>query len=191
MSTKNIAIYLFNGFSDWELAYLTPQLAQHASVKVIFFTNDGKPVQSAGGMIITPNCSLCDLGTIDALILPGGDIWQEQKPHEIDALVTSTAAQHKPVAAICAATFCLARLGILDNVQHTSIDLNYMKSVVAQYKGESLYQSELAVTGDNIITASGIAPIEFTCHILLALQIESSERVEKFFQLFKHGIWSE
>jgi hypothetical protein len=38
--------------------------------------------------------------------------------------------------------------------------------VCQKYKGENLYQDKPAVVDNNLITASGIAPLEFTYEVL-------------------------
>lgn len=99
--------------------------------------------------------------------------------------------QGKPIAAICAATIYLAQLDLLNDLKHTSIDLNYLKALVPTYRGGDKYQNSLAVTDNNLITANGIAPIEFAKEIFKTIELYSDEKIEKWFQLFKNGIWSE
>lgn len=41
------------------------------------------------------------------------------------------------------------------------------------------------------ITANDIASIEFTREIFAKLELFNSNELEKWFQLFKNGIWSE
>ncbi len=60
----------------------------------------------------------------------------------------------------------LARKGLLDSRRHTSNDLEYLKMVCSNYKGEKYYKNEPVVTDGKLITASGIAPLEFALHIL-------------------------
>jgi len=69
--------------------------------------------------------------------------------------------------------------------------LSYLKAVVPEYGGHESYQNKLAVTDKNIITANGIAPIEFATEIFKKIELKSDAEIEKWFQLFKNGIWSE
>ena len=57
------------------------------------------------------------------------------------------------------------------------------------YSGDDLYLEQLAVTGGNVITASGIAPIEFAREVFSMLKIFDETTTEKWFQLFRNGIW--
>ena len=82
---KQIYIYLFNGFSDWEISYLTPEINKSDEFELIYFSKDGKSVTSMGGLQIIPEKSLKELkiDEIDMLILPGGEIWEKEKDIEI------------------------------------------------------------------------------------------------------------
>ena len=75
------------------------------------------------------------------------------------------------VAAICGATLGLANVGALDNKKHTSNDKALLKQVCKNYKGEHLYEDTPAVRDGNLITATGIAPLEFTFGVLKLLNV--------------------
>ncbi len=190
---KRIFVFLFDGFSDWEISFLTPEINKNNNFKLVYFSTDGNSVKSMGGMEVVPATSLNDLKAedIDLLVLPGGTTWEQGGNKEIEGLTKTMAEKGKPVAAICAATTFLGRLGLLDNVKHTSNDLNYLKMTAPGYSGEDNYEYTLAVTGNNIITACGIAPIEFAREIFKMIELYDPENIEKWFQLFKNGIWSE
>lgn len=74
---KNVYVFLFEGYSDWELGYLMPELAKNEEFKIINFSVDGNPVRSAGYLQVIPEYSLKDvkIEDIDILILPGGFPW--------------------------------------------------------------------------------------------------------------------
>ena len=190
---KKIFIYLFDGFSDWEIAYLTPEIKKDEEFKLSYFSTDGGIVVSMGGLQVKTDLSLKDLNadTIDLLILPGGEAWEAGGNQEIVQLTNEVFASGNTVGAICAATTFLGQLGMLDNLKHTSNDLNYLKSIVPKYLGASKYEQTLAVTDKNVITANGVAPIEFAREVFKKIELYDSVQIEKWFQLFKHGIWSE
>ena len=192
MDTKKIAIFLFDGFSDWEIAYLTPEIKKSDEFELIYFSKDGNSVSSMGGLRVSPDISLSEIDTanVHMLILPGGTAWESGGNREIDGLVQNLFTGKTPIAAICGATVYLAEQGLLDNLKHTSNDLNYLKGVAPSYRGEAHYQSSLAVTDKNIITANGISPIEFAVEIFKKIALHSDDDIEKWFQLFKNGVWS-
>jgi putative intracellular protease/amidase len=89
------------------------------------------------------------------------------------------------VAAICGATVGLARMGLLDSRSHTSNDLEYMKMICPHYRGEKYYERVPAVTDDNLVTASGIAPLEFAMHVLKVLDVFTPETLDSWFKLYQ------
>ena len=190
---KKIGVFLFNGFSDWEISYLTPEIKKSTEFELVYFSQDGNAVLSMGGLQVVPTTSLSQINQDDVsmLILPGGTAWEKGENKAIEALTLEFFTAGIPIAAICAATAFVGQLGLLDQVQHTSNDLYYLKAVAPQYKGDELYQNSLAVSDKNIITANGIAPIEFATAIFREIGLKPDEEIEKWFQLFKNGIWSE
>ena len=190
---KKVCVFLFDGFSDWEISYLTPEINKSNQFSLVYFSKDGNSVKSMGGLEVKPNLSLTELKSdeINLLVLPGGVAWEKREITIIDNLVKELVESKKLIAAICGATFYLGQLGILNNLNHTSNDLGYLKAVVPEYKGEEKYQNKLAVSDKNIITANGIAPIEFATEIFGEIKLKSETEIEKWFQLFKNGIWSE
>jgi hypothetical protein len=49
------------------------------------------------------------------------------------------------------------------------------------------YKDELAVTDENLITASGIAPVDFAMHIFRRLDLYSQQVLDAWYGLFKTG----
>jgi len=190
---KKIVVFLFDGFSDWEISYLTPEINKSEQFELVYFSKNGNRVSSMGGLQITPTTSLNELKyeEIEMLILPGGTAWEKGENTEIEELTKTVFKNGKPIAAICAATIYLGQIGLLNDLKHTSNDLNYLKGIAPEYCGAANYQHSLAVTDRNLITANGIAPIEFAREIFRTIGLYSDDRLEKWFQLFKNGIWSE
>lgn len=89
------------------------------------------------------------------------------------------------VAAICGATIGLAKKGLLDSAYHTSNDLEYLKMIVPNYSGEKYYKREVAVNDKNLVTASGIAPLEFTVEVIRLLDVFKPEVLNLWLNLYK------
>lgn len=117
--------------------------------------------------------------------------WEGGKLDYIIPLVKQLYDKQTTIAAICGATIFLGTNGFLNNIKHTSIDLQYLKMVAPEYTGEHLYQHEKAYSDQHIITANGTAPIEFAKEVFKSISLYDSTRIEKWYQLFKNGIWSE
>jgi putative intracellular protease/amidase len=193
MNKESVYVFIFDGFSDWEIAYLTPELNKSEKTNLNYFSIDGSPVKSGGGLTILPHCSIkqIDSNNVSLLVLPGGSAWEDGSMNEIGRLVDELNIANKTIAAICGATLLLARKGYLDNVKHTSNALDYVRNFTADYRGADKYLNELAVTDKNLITANGIAPVEFAREIFRNVQLFDEKAIEKWFQLFKNGIWKD
>ena len=89
------------------------------------------------------------------------------------------------IAAICGGTIALADNGLLDNKRHISSDKEYLKMVCKKYKGENLYENKPVVVDGNLITAMGIAPLEFTFEIFKKLDVMNENTLNAWFNLFK------
>ena len=190
---KKIFVFIFDGFSDWEIAYLTPEINKSEKFELIYFSTEANSISSMGGLQITPDTTLGEitLDSIDLLILPGGNTWEKGENREIEKLTRGVFDSGKTIAAICAATTHLGQLGILNDLKHTSNDLNYLKEIAPKYLGEANYENTLAVTDKNVITANGIAPIEFAKEIFKNIKLYDLDNIENWFQLFKNGIWKD
>jgi putative intracellular protease/amidase len=140
-----------------------------------------------GGLKILPDIKLqeCCIKDTDALILPGGDTWMEGIHEPIINKAKQCINENIVVAAICGATMGLAQNGLLDSRWHTSNDLGYLKMVCSNYKGEKYYKNEPAVTDGKLITASGIAPLEFALYVLKALDVFTLQTLNAWYRLNK------
>ncbi|MGL5690853.1 MAG: DJ-1/PfpI family protein, partial [Bacteroidales bacterium] len=151
---KNCYIYLFEGFSDWEIAYVTPELNKSEKCQLLYVSKDSHTVCSMGGLKVTTDLLLSevDFANIDLFILPGGTMWENNMDHEVASFILNLNENNKPIAAICGATAALAKLGALDHVRHTSNALEYLKWSVPAYSAEAYYKNQPAVADQNIIT---------------------------------------
>ncbi|WP_340066905.1 type 1 glutamine amidotransferase family protein [Ascidiimonas aurantiaca] len=190
---EKLFVFLFDGFSDWEIAYLTPEIHKSTRFDLVYFSKNTNVITSMGGLHIKPHISLHEVRyeDIDLLVLPGGTAWEKGQNTEIEKITKTLFENGKPIAAICAATTHLAQLGWLNNVEHTSNDLNYLKKMAPEYTGDTHYKNALAVSDKNIVTANGIAPIEFAREIFRIIKLYDDDTTEKWFQLFKNGVWNE
>lgn len=191
---NTVYLYVFDTMSDWEVGYLTAELNTGryykeglVPSKVVTVGNDKTPVTTMGGLKILPDIELdaCSIESIDALILPGGETWTETIHEPILLFADRCLKEGVLVAAICGATMGLAQAGMLNSHRHTSNDLEYLKMICPNYVGEKFYKMESAVTDEKLVTASGIAPLEFTVHVLKALGVFSLDSLEAWYNLNK------
>ncbi|MGN7764843.1 type 1 glutamine amidotransferase family protein [Paenibacillus sp. 22594] len=192
--SSTVYLYVFDTMADWEIGYLTSELNSGryyrkglSPSKIVTVGIEKTPVTTMGGLKILPDLQLdeCSIESTDALILPGGNTWTESIHHPILKIVESCLQEGVLVAAICGATIGLAQAGLLNSRCHTSNDLGYLKMICPAYTGEQYYQKDSTVTDGKLITASGIAPLEFAAHILKALDVFSSQTLDAWYSLNK------
>lgn len=191
---KTVYLYVFDTMADWEVGYLTAELNSGRyykkgldPLKIVTVGVEKAPVTTMGGLKILPDIELDEFSieNADALILPGGDTWAETIHESILKTAQKCLMEGILVAAICGATMGLARKGLLDSRRHTSNDLEYLKTVCSNYKGENYYENEPVVTDGKLITASGIAPLEFALHVLKALDVFTLQTLNAWYRLNK------
>lgn len=188
MKNRKCAIFVFDGYADWEPALAITGLRQYGGFEVESFGLAREPVISNGGLKILPDMNADDINPdeYELLILPGGTAWEEGKNREIIDVVKSFVGKKKHIAAICGATILLAEAGLLDTLDHTSNnDAGYLKQFCPDYGGESRYKSKPAVSDGLIITANGAAMIEFAHEIFKSMQILPPEVLENVTILYK------
>ena len=189
-----VYIYMLNTLADWEISYLTAELNSgryldktKPSVELIKIGNTEKPIKTMGGIIITPDESIDNIQfkEDDLLILPGADTWMGEENKKIIDIVSGIINEKVIIATICGATVALANKGILNNRKHTSNDIEVLKMFCPEYTGENFYLNQPAVTDDNLITASGITPLEFSYEVLKRINVMKAETLEAWYQLYK------
>src|SRR3990167_4986887 len=187
-------LYILDTLADWEIGYIIAELNSgrffnktKTPVNLIKIGDTTKPIKTMGGIIITPNENINNIvfNKSDILILPGADTWFEDSNKKIMNLIPELLGQNVTVAAICGATLALAKNGILNTRKHTSNDKEFLKISCPEYSGEDLYLNQPAVTDGNLITATGLAPLEFSYEVFKKINIMKPETLEARYQLNK------
>ena len=194
MKKKTVLLFVFDGMADWGPSYALVGINKSKAYQIKTISIDKSPKMTMGGMSICPDLDFLprtDLDDLDSsntamLILPGGTAWEGMKNQDIAALVYHCVENLIAVAAICNATLFMARLGLLDEVEHTSNDMDYLQTVVPPYGGIGLYRKAPSVTSKGIITASGKASMEFACDIFQSLDISENEALKEWFSGFQN-----
>jgi putative intracellular protease/amidase len=190
LTSPAVHVLVFEGFADWEPAHALAELRRWGKKSVVVLGFEPDPVTSMGGLRIVPDRKLSDVrrSEVEILILPGGDFWESTYPQaELNRILVDLVVADVPVAAICAGTLAVARAGLLDARRHTSNSPGYIARHVPQYSGSALYEAVPAVTDRSVITASGLAPVDFARQIFKQLRVFSAADEELWFDMFKHG----
>ncbi|EKQ54547.1 MULTISPECIES: type 1 glutamine amidotransferase family protein [unclassified Clostridium] len=191
---NTVYLYVFDTMADWEIAYLSTEINSGRyykkglmPLKVVTVGITKSPITTMGGLKILPEIELkeCNAHDTAALILPGGNTWTEAIHAPIIRMAEKYLEEGIVVGAICGATIGLAMGGVLDKRAHTSNDLGYLKMVCPSYDGEKYYKQECVVTDGNLVTASGIAPLEFALHILKILDVFLPQTLDSWYNLYK------
>ena len=190
-STRLIHVLVFDGYADWEPAYALAELRRWGkrSVRAVGFTS--APVVSMGGLKVLPDATLAAVAIddVELFLLPGGDMWESAKyPRAaLDSLLVRLVEAQTPVAAICGATLALARARVLDARRHTSNMRSYLVAHAPEYAGSACYEEKGAVRDDHVITASGLAAVDFAREIFAELQVFNASDEALWYAMFKDG----
>ncbi|NMF05247.1 type 1 glutamine amidotransferase family protein [Clostridium beijerinckii] len=188
---KEILVFIFDGYADWESSYICSELnGAETDYIVKTLSLDKDPKISMGGFRIIPDYSVSDYPKkFEMLILIGGYAWMEQKNNDVQPVVEYVVNHHIPVAAICNAANFMAENGYLDNIKHSGNTLEYMKSQAPHYKGENNFIEKQAVCDSGIITANGTATLEFAEEIMLYLNVKPTEKINEWYKFNKIGFY--
>ncbi len=184
-------ILIFDGLADWEAAHALCEINKSDKFDVVTVGFSDEPVTTMGGFRVLPDATLDAVVADGAAIfmLPGGDMWEEKSDEKLIALLHKLNAESVPIAAICGATLEVARAKLTRSLRHTSNSQDYLKTMVADYGNEDFYVDELAVTDNNVITASGLGSVEFAREIIKQLEIYDEADTKVWFEMFKHGVF--
>jgi len=201
MERNIVYVYAFDGMADWEIGYLTAELASGRFLRsgagrfiVRTFSVGRDPATTMGGLHLLPDIGIEWVRAEDAalLILPGGDSWLAGADHDgAVELARRFLSAGIPVAAICGATMALAQAGLLDDRAHTSNALEVLSAVAPAYRGAARYRDAGAVSDRGLVTASGLAPLEFAREAIALLGAADGRTLEAWYELnrTRSGAW--
>lgn len=191
---KTILFVILQQYADWEAAYITSAITMlgqgQYDIKTVSLSKES--VQSIGGFRVLPNYDITSApNDYEALILIGGMTWRNENAKAVKTLVEDCCQRGKVLGGICDASAFLGTVGVLNDVYHTSNDLNDLKQWAGSvYTGEEKYVAKQAIRDKNIITANGTAPMEFAKEILLALNVASEETIMDWYNFHKLGLYT-
>ncbi|KUO76044.1 MAG: DJ-1/PfpI family protein [Desulfosporosinus sp. BRH_c37] len=190
---KVVLFVILDKYADWEAAYLSSLILSlgqdEYSVKTVSLTKD--IIQSIGGFTVLPDYDIQSAPTdFEGLILIGGMSWRNETAQQVKPLVQNALNNRKVLGGICDASAFLGTIGVLNNVSHTSNDLNDLKQWAGNaYTGEEKYIMQQAVRDNNIITANGTASLEFAKEVMIALGAAPENRILEFYNFHKLGYY--
>ncbi|MDE5860787.1 MAG: glutamine amidotransferase [Ruminococcus sp.] len=192
--SRTILFVILQQYADWESAYITSAITMLGqgkyNIKTVSLSRDS--VQSIGGFRVVPDYDLQSVPEdYEALILIGGLTWRSENTQPIKNLVEDCYKKGKILGGICDASAFLGTAGVLNEVMHTSNDINDLKQWAGTaYTGETKYIYHQAVRDKNVITANGTASLEFAKEILLALEVASEDKISEWYNFHKLGFYT-
>ncbi len=197
---KEILIFIANGYADWEIAYICPQI-NGASTDYIISTvaQTSDAVLSMGGLKVTPDYSLAELLEknaklidVEMLLLCGGIVWRDCGYifPEVEQLVDIAIDEKVLISAICDATTYLAYNNYLNYINHTGNSVEYIISQCPEYSGESNFIEKQCVCDGGIVTANGSAALQFAREILKQLNVKTNEEIDDWYNFNKEGYYN-
>jgi len=192
--TKTVLFVILQQYADWEAAYISSAISMlgqgNYEIKTVSLSKEY--IQSIGGFKVMPDYDIASVpDDYEALILIGGMTWRSENTQPIKGLVKDCFEKGRLLGGICDASAFLGTVGILNNVVHTSNDLNDLKQWAgANYTGEANYIAKQAVCNKNVITANGTAPLEFAKEILLALHVADEKTIADWYNFHKLGVYT-
>ncbi len=190
---RTLFLYITDTLADWETGHVLAELHSGRYLKdpslrydVVLCGLTTEPITTMGGLRLEPEVFVGDIRPVtgDLLFLPGADTWLDPAQAPVIEKVRTLLEGGIVVAAICGATMALANAGLLDSRPHTSNDPTALKMFCPNYKGDKFYVDQPAVTDGNLITASGLAPVVFACHIFRKLDVMAPATLEAWHGLF-------
>lgn len=190
LAAKAVHLLVVPGFADWEPAHAVAELRRNGGYRVEVVGLTADPVESMGGITVLPTRTIrtVDPTGVAAFILPGGDRWEREPPEPgLVALLRTLDEEGVPIGAICAATTVIARGGLLRGRRHTSNGLEYLRRQVPGYQDAATYVDAPAVRDRGLITASGLADVEFAAELMAELGVLSDDDRRLWTGMFRSG----
>lgn len=195
---KNEVLYLLlNNYADHEAVFLASAIAcDERSIKetpkyvnkVVAPTLD--IVRSCSGFHTLPDYSFDTMPDYyAALVLIGGFGWlDEQEANKVVPIVNHAKENGIIIGAICNAASFLAKHGFLNNIKHTGNGLEQLQSWGRNnYTNAAGYINEQAVSDHRVVTANGSGYLEFAKELLILLENDTTEQIERFYRFNKEG----
>lgn len=185
-------LYLLDTMADWEIAYLTAELNSgryliDGKTAVGKVSADQQMVKTMGGMQLFADRKLSEVAFVpgDFLILPGADTWAESRHKPVIERVEELLAGGVVVAAICGATVALAGHGVLNTRRHTSNDKGFLENFCPAYQGSHNYVDAPVVCEGNLITASGLAALDFSYQVMGRMRVMKPQTLQAWYELYR------
>lgn len=189
-----ILVFIFDGMTDYEITFITHLLHTSGGKEIITFSYEDKIIKGSSGLLYRPSAVLKEVSNedVEGLIIPGG--WYGDAKVELMELINKLNSKGKLIGGICGAgTVFLAKAGILEKVKYTTPVSEWSERHIEVF-GEmdpftrKNYIFKRVVRDKNIITAQGIAFIDFAIEICDFFNLFEDEEARESFRKSIKGI---
>ena len=184
----DVVLYATDTMADWEYGYLTAGLAwaEESPYRLRVLGDGHGPVTTKGRLRLATDGDLSEVDedAVALLVLPGADTWGSGHGAAL-GLAGRLLGRGIPVAAICGATYGLARVGLLDERDHTSNAPDFL--LPTGYAGADRYADVPVVEDRDLITAGATRPVDFAAAVFRRLAVFPPEVVDAWHGLYTTG----
>ncbi|KAB3538570.1 thiamine biosynthesis protein ThiJ [Alkaliphilus pronyensis] len=179
---KKILVFIYDDMADFEITFLTHLLGTNTEKEIIPVAFEDKIIKSRCGMLYKPLMLVKDIlvnDEIEGLIITGG--WNGEIRVELMDLIKELNDRNKLLAAICAGPRFLAKAGVLKDKKYTTSIIEWTDEHKAQFNEDdpfprNNFENKRALTDRNIITAQGVAFIDFAVEVCEWFSLFNNEK---------------
>lgn len=166
-----VLVFIFDDMTDYEITFITHLLHTSGNKEIIPIAYEDKIIKGRSGILFKSSKLVNDVlnEDVEALIIPGG--WYGDVKPELIELINKLNSKGRLIGAICGAgTVILAKSGVLNNAKYTTPAVQWTEKHIEVFGERDPFPREnfileRVVRDGNIITAQGIAFIDFAIEI--------------------------
>lgn len=130
-------------------------------------TQDGGPVTSSSGVVISAHASLRDCPPLHTLVIPGGEGARKPDfPQAVLDWIVATEPATQRIGSVCTGLFILARTGLIDSMKATT-HWHHAKEAQQAFPGLRVSPDALYIREGKFFTAAGVtAGIDMTLALI-------------------------
>lgn len=127
-----------------------------AGFEVYTVSKDSKPIMTAMGLNVSPAYSFENLPTVDAVLVPGGDVEVVMNDRDVRHWLQKRAESVQYVLSVCTGAFILAEAHLLDGLQATTF-YSKIDNLQQSYPAINVVNDRRYADNDKVITSAGLS----------------------------------
>jgi AraC family transcriptional regulator, glycine betaine-responsive activator len=142
---------------------------------------DGAPIESSGGLKLSPTVPLDRLGVVDVLFVCGGIGIREAVTPALLTTLRRLAERRVPLGALCTGGYALARAGLLDGF-HATIHWENLSALREEFPRVLISDQLFTIDRNRFTCSGGTAPLDLMLNLIeTKLGSRVSQRVSEQF----------